>query len=324
MRAREFVTEKWTRKYKKSINCSNPKGFSQRAHCAGKNKKNSKVKESSCKTHVSTNGLETNMCPSDDDYAINYGENFADGQVKGKSRPGRVKRAGASCKGSVTDLRSKAKKSTGERGKMYHWCANMKSGRKRSIKEAPSAPSAPTGVGLAKNLTAMAGAANKPKTTEPGAQPKPLKLTGAPLPSQQQAQQQKAQQTPNSAQIGTGTAGQKPVQQQQAQQQVEKQQAQARMQQDAQGLAARMGMNPQQSKQFTQKITTQGSAAGADNEKQISPQDMQKALPKPGSNVVLPGLGSSKILPTPGDQKGLKLSNPKFPFPFTIDPRDLQ
>jgi hypothetical protein len=58
------------------------------------------------------------------------GENFADGRVKGKSRPGRVKRAGASCKGSVTDLRARAKKYGGERGKMYHWCANMKSGRK--------------------------------------------------------------------------------------------------------------------------------------------------------------------------------------------------
>ena len=58
-------------------------------------------------------------------------ENFADGKRKGKSRPGRVKRAGASCKGSVSSLRSKAKKYGGERGKMYHWCANMKSGRSK-------------------------------------------------------------------------------------------------------------------------------------------------------------------------------------------------
>ena len=29
----------WSDKYKKSINCSNPKGFSQRAHCQGKKKK---------------------------------------------------------------------------------------------------------------------------------------------------------------------------------------------------------------------------------------------------------------------------------------------
>ena len=58
-------------------------------------------------------------------------ENFADGKKKGKSRPGRVKRAGASCKGSVSSLRAKAKKYGGEKGKMYHWCANMKSGRKK-------------------------------------------------------------------------------------------------------------------------------------------------------------------------------------------------
>jgi hypothetical protein len=58
-------------------------------------------------------------------------ENFADGKVKGKSRPGRVKRAGASCKGSVTDLRARAKKASGEKAKMYHWCANMKSGKSK-------------------------------------------------------------------------------------------------------------------------------------------------------------------------------------------------
>ena len=58
-------------------------------------------------------------------------ENFADGKKKGKSRPGRVKRSGASCKGSVTSLRKKAKTASGEKAKMYHWCANMKSGRKK-------------------------------------------------------------------------------------------------------------------------------------------------------------------------------------------------
>ena len=58
-------------------------------------------------------------------------ENFADDKVKGKSRPGRVKRAGASCNGSVTDLRKRAKNASGEKAKMYHWCANMKSGRNK-------------------------------------------------------------------------------------------------------------------------------------------------------------------------------------------------
>ena len=35
--------KKWSQKYKKSIDCSNPKGFSQKAHCAGKKKKSENV-----------------------------------------------------------------------------------------------------------------------------------------------------------------------------------------------------------------------------------------------------------------------------------------
>jgi hypothetical protein len=34
----EEVNEKWSQKYKSSINCASPKGFSQKAHCAGKKK----------------------------------------------------------------------------------------------------------------------------------------------------------------------------------------------------------------------------------------------------------------------------------------------
>ena len=102
MRASEFITESWSTKYERSINCSNPKGFSQKAHCAGRKKTNEQ----------------------------DVAENFADGKVKGKSRPGRVKRAGASCDGSVTELRAKAKKATGEKAKMLRWCANMKGGKK--------------------------------------------------------------------------------------------------------------------------------------------------------------------------------------------------
>ena len=38
--AEDTLDEKWSQKYKNSINCSNPKGFSQKAHCAGKKKHN--------------------------------------------------------------------------------------------------------------------------------------------------------------------------------------------------------------------------------------------------------------------------------------------
>jgi len=35
----DYIDEKWSRKYKRSINCARPRGFSQRAHCAGRKKK---------------------------------------------------------------------------------------------------------------------------------------------------------------------------------------------------------------------------------------------------------------------------------------------
>ena len=217
MRISEIITEKWSNKYKRSINCSNPKGFSQKAHCAGR-KKNEGVsegldfEEGDCpifaialhrlsklplmalveydeemgsdvlihayvklddKWRVDASG-ETNVAhmlakfPNNGDaeevqisekdlIKLGYGknkcpalsevlpyakevlqdieqgvaENFADGKVKGKSRPGRVKRAGASCDGSVTELRAKAKNASGEKAKMYHWCANMKAGKQK-------------------------------------------------------------------------------------------------------------------------------------------------------------------------------------------------
>lgn len=34
----DYIEEKWSAKYKRSINCANPRGFSQRAHCAGRKK----------------------------------------------------------------------------------------------------------------------------------------------------------------------------------------------------------------------------------------------------------------------------------------------
>jgi hypothetical protein len=37
---KEEIEEKWSKKYKDSINCDNPKGFSQKAHCQGKKSEN--------------------------------------------------------------------------------------------------------------------------------------------------------------------------------------------------------------------------------------------------------------------------------------------
>jgi 8-oxo-dGTP pyrophosphatase MutT (NUDIX family) len=57
-------------------------------------------------------------------------ENFADGRKPG--RKGLAKRSGVNCKQSVSKLRSIAKNSSGERQRMAHWCANMKSGRNKN------------------------------------------------------------------------------------------------------------------------------------------------------------------------------------------------
>ena len=65
MRATEFITEKWTKKYKSSINCSHPKGFSQKAHCAGKKKHTESMMTMEatcpdcgmCKTHSNLNEI---------------------------------------------------------------------------------------------------------------------------------------------------------------------------------------------------------------------------------------------------------------------------
>ena len=43
VKAEEKTEEGWSDKYKKSIDCNNPKGFSQKAHCAGKKKKSENV-----------------------------------------------------------------------------------------------------------------------------------------------------------------------------------------------------------------------------------------------------------------------------------------
>lgn len=37
----DTIFEKWSNKYKKSIDCTNPKGFSQKAHCDARKKRQS-------------------------------------------------------------------------------------------------------------------------------------------------------------------------------------------------------------------------------------------------------------------------------------------
>ena len=61
--------------------------------------------------------------------AVEFTENFADGKKPG--RKGLAKRTGVDCSKSVSALRKTAKNSSGEKQRMAHWCANMKSGKKK-------------------------------------------------------------------------------------------------------------------------------------------------------------------------------------------------
>jgi hypothetical protein len=39
MDGNDMMNEKWSKGYKNSIDCNNPKGFSQRSHCQGRKKR---------------------------------------------------------------------------------------------------------------------------------------------------------------------------------------------------------------------------------------------------------------------------------------------
>ena len=83
MRAHEFVVEKWSNKYKKSINCSSPKGFSQKAHCAGR-KKNEGVAED----------LDENLRKWFKDKWVRFGP---DGKIRGDCARGAEKEGKPKC-----------------------------------------------------------------------------------------------------------------------------------------------------------------------------------------------------------------------------------
>jgi len=98
MKSSEFITEsmrhleeKWSQKYKSSINCSHPKGFSQRAHCAGKKKHNESVEMEMvcedcgmCQTHGNLNEIRKGEKDSNG-YTRCWPGKHAEGTKKGKN-----------------------------------------------------------------------------------------------------------------------------------------------------------------------------------------------------------------------------------------------
>ena len=91
MKASEFINEGWSQKYKSSINCSHPRGFSQRAHCAGKNKHNESVEMEMvcedcgmCQTHGNLNEIRKGEKDSNG-YTRCWPGKHAEGTKKGKN-----------------------------------------------------------------------------------------------------------------------------------------------------------------------------------------------------------------------------------------------
>ena len=91
MRATEFITEGWSQKYKSSINCSHPKGFSQKAHCAGKKKHNESVEMEMvcedcgmCQSHGTLNEIKKGQKDSNG-FTKCWPGKHAEGTKKGKN-----------------------------------------------------------------------------------------------------------------------------------------------------------------------------------------------------------------------------------------------
>ena len=100
MKANEFIFEKWSKKYKSSINCSHPKGFSQKAHCAGKNKQNESVEMEMvcedcgmCEAHASPD-LNENLRDWFKDKWVRFGP---DGKIRGDCARGSSKEGKPKC-----------------------------------------------------------------------------------------------------------------------------------------------------------------------------------------------------------------------------------
>jgi hypothetical protein len=88
---KQDITEGWSQKYKSSINCSHPKGFSQKAHCAGKKKHTESVETEMtcpdcgmCKTHGSLNEIKKGAKDSNG-FTKCWPGKHAEGTKKGKN-----------------------------------------------------------------------------------------------------------------------------------------------------------------------------------------------------------------------------------------------
>jgi hypothetical protein len=100
------LDEKWSQKYKQSINCNHPRGFSQKAHCAARRKR---------QHHEPTKSKSVS-------------ENFADG--RGPGRPGDSARHGIPKHATLAQL-DDIGNGSGRAAQLARWQANMRRGRNK-------------------------------------------------------------------------------------------------------------------------------------------------------------------------------------------------
>lgn len=138
MRAKDFITEQWTQKYKKSINCSHPKGFSQRAHCAGKKKHNESTEMElvcedcgMCQTHG-------NLAVAEDWNKVNRRDK-TDGLSQKAVNAYRRENPGSKLQTAVTTKPSKLKPGSKAAKRRKSFCARM-SGNKGPMKKPNGKP----------------------------------------------------------------------------------------------------------------------------------------------------------------------------------------
>jgi hypothetical protein len=162
MDLKPIVVEEWSQKYKKSINCNNPKGFSQKAHCAGRKKHTSEqLDENQEKYIIYLNNKPVSTYPTNreaeyqakmilqkfptakidikkevctlspvqlEENLQSIAENFADG--KNPQDKGDSQRHGIP-KGATMAQLEKAAKAPGRKGQLARWQINMRRGKKK-------------------------------------------------------------------------------------------------------------------------------------------------------------------------------------------------
>ncbi len=75
IKLKDTLGEEWSDKYKRSIDCNNPKGFSQRAHCQSKEKKESVNENSISDLEKKLKSHDWWYAYSDDSRRYNSGDN---------------------------------------------------------------------------------------------------------------------------------------------------------------------------------------------------------------------------------------------------------